>query len=290
MMLSTKDKVQQYIATYTGSKIDIVVLSKKFGVTRQRIWSILQSLGETRHQRVPKEKKHCATCNVVISNNAEFCRLHSKGNVPKISGHFYVCRVCDELKVLEQFARNRQYTSGYDTRCLDCRALWQREYHATQQGRQNHAKASKAISDRHPERQRAYYQVYQAIKKGTLVKLPCNQCQNPKTRAVQTDYNDPLNVIWLCSLCNHRNPAMITPYEPDEFEESLREFLNQTANALRWSSKWFKILKTYYKSPKITPQILKASIVNSESINGLGPSYKDQIEKFLGHIDEPSRS
>jgi len=278
---STKDKIHQYAATFLGDKIDTAALSREFGVTRQRVWSILESIGETRHQRVPKKEKLCETCKVKISKNAQFCRLHSKRTTPKISGQFYNCRICNQAKVLEQFARNAQYSSGYDTRCLACRAEWQRDYHLTQKGKQSHLLATKTLNDKHPERQRAYYQVYQAIKRGMIIRLPCSRCQSPNSKAVQTDYNHPLNVIWLCSLCKHRNPVPLTSYEPDAFEEHFRTFINTTTEDTRWSSKWIKILKNYYQITNITEEVLYRSLDPNEKIKGLGASYKELITQFL---------
>ena len=278
---STKDKICQYVATFLGEKIDTVALSQEFGVTRQRVWSILESIGETRHQRVPKKEKLCEICKVKISQNAQFCRLHSKGTTPKISGQFYTCRICDQSKVLEQFARNAQYSSGYDTRCLSCRSKWQRDYHLTQKGKQSHSLSSKTLNNKHPERQRAYYQVYQAINNGTIIRLPCSRCQSPNSRAIQTDYNHPLEIIWLCSLCKHRNPVPLKPYEPNVFEEHFRIFINTTTEDTRWSSKWIKILKNYYQITNITEEILYRSLDPKERIKGIGTSYKKLILQFL---------
>ena len=106
METSTKDKIRQYLTTFTGDKIDTVALSHEVGVTRQRVWSILESLGETRHQRIPKQENLCKTCNIKIRRNAQFCKVHSKNTIPRVSGQFYTCRTCGQLKVLEQFAKN----------------------------------------------------------------------------------------------------------------------------------------------------------------------------------------
>jgi hypothetical protein len=150
--------------------------------------------------------------------------------------------------------------------------------------------SSKTLNDKHPERQRAYYQVYQALKDGTLTKLPCSRCQNPNSKATQTDYNHPLDVIWLCSLCNHRNPVPLKPYEPNPFEEHFRTFLNTTTEDTRWSSKWIKILKNYYRVLNLTEEILYRSLDPEEKIKGLGVSYKELITQFLNPQIEISNS
>jgi hypothetical protein len=42
------------------------------------------------------------------------------------------------------------------------------------------------------------YRVYKAIKKGTLVKLPCFVCGELRVEAHHPDYSLPLDVVWLC--------------------------------------------------------------------------------------------
>lgn len=37
-----------------------------------------------------------------------------------------------------------------------------------------------------------------AIRKGRLVRLPCEKCGEPKTEAHHDDYSKPLEVRWLC--------------------------------------------------------------------------------------------
>jgi hypothetical protein len=40
--------------------------------------------------------------------------------------------------------------------------------------------------------------VTRALKSGRLIKQPCQECGNPRSRAHHCDYNDSLNVIWFC--------------------------------------------------------------------------------------------
>lgn len=51
---------------------------------------------------------------------------------------------------------------------------------------------------RHPERIRARAMAQYAVKTGKLVKLPCEICGNKKTEAHHEDYNNPLDVHWMC--------------------------------------------------------------------------------------------
>jgi hypothetical protein len=57
---------------------------------------------------------------------------------------------------------------------------------------------NKRWSENNPEKRRCHSVVAYAIKMGTLVRLPCFICGNPKTQAHHPDYTQPLNVIFLC--------------------------------------------------------------------------------------------
>jgi hypothetical protein len=50
----------------------------------------------------------------------------------------------------------------------------------------------------------AHYLVSRALKFGKLVKESCAICDATNTEAHHEDYNDPLEVIWLCNY-HHKN-------------------------------------------------------------------------------------
>lgn len=64
----------------------------------------------------------------------------------------------------------------------------------------------KSWRERHPERRKAHHQVERAIQQGILVRPNnCSNCSKEcKPDAAHTDYNYPLNVIWLCRRCHMR--------------------------------------------------------------------------------------
>lgn len=49
----------------------------------------------------------------------------------------------------------------------------------------------------------AHWTVQEAIRRGRLIKQPCEKCGNAKVHAHHDDYLKPLEVRWLCSL-HHR--------------------------------------------------------------------------------------
>lgn len=54
--------------------------------------------------------------------------------------------------------------------------------------------------EKYPEKIRARQEVRNAIKRGDLVRLPCEKCGKEKTEAHHEDYSKPLMVKWLCKL------------------------------------------------------------------------------------------
>ena len=47
---------------------------------------------------------------------------------------------------------------------------------------------------------RSYLHVY--VKRGKVIKLPCEICGDPKSEAHHNDYSKPLDVIWFCRNCH----------------------------------------------------------------------------------------
>ena len=57
----------------------------------------------------------------------------------------------------------------------------------------------KVVAESHSKlRSRAAYAVSKALRKGTLVRKPCEVCGNPRSQAHHDDYKKPLEVKWLC--------------------------------------------------------------------------------------------
>lgn len=81
-------------------------------------------------------------------------------------------------------------------------------------GRQRYCRACKAANTRKTRKKhedlteeerskanaRSYVHVY--VKRGKLVKKPCESCGNPKVEAHHEDYTKPLYVKWLCRSCH----------------------------------------------------------------------------------------
>ena len=70
-----------------------------------------------------------------------------------------------------------------------------------------HGKAVKACNTKqyrknNPAKYRAHQKVMNALRNGTLVKQPCEQCEAKRVHAHHDDYSKPLKVRWLCPKCH----------------------------------------------------------------------------------------
>lgn len=66
-----------------------------------------------------------------------------------------------------------------------------------------HYQRVKAYRLANREKYNAHRAVWRAIKRGQLIRLPCQNCGNPKTHAHHSDYAKQLDVTWLCAVCHH---------------------------------------------------------------------------------------
>ena len=57
---------------------------------------------------------------------------------------------------------------------------------------------------RFPHKKAARKEVYKAIMRGDMEKLPCVDCGTAKAQAHHEDYTRPLDVTWLCAACHGR--------------------------------------------------------------------------------------
>jgi formylmethanofuran dehydrogenase subunit E len=67
------------------------------------------------------------------------------------------------------------------------------------QNKERHQVNTRAYRKRNPERHLARNAVYFAIKRGELVRQPCEVCGEPDSHAHHDDYGRRLDVRWLCS-------------------------------------------------------------------------------------------
>lgn len=119
------------------------------------------------------------------------------------------CFKCGEVKVLSAFYKHPQMSDGYVNKCKECnksdvtanrkaKVEYYREYDRQRGNRQD-------LSDLHryreenPKKYAAHVRVGNAIRDGILVPKPCEVCGGLKVHGHHTDYDKPLDVMWLCS-------------------------------------------------------------------------------------------
>lgn len=128
------------------------------------------------------------------------------------------CFKCNIAQPEECFYKHSEMKDGSLNKCIECTKKDQ------QQNYLEHRESKKAYDKKRnqdPERKkkRLAYQrkmrakaphkylarskVRRALKKGALSKNPCEVCGNPQSEAHHHDYNQPLDVRWLC-LLHHR--------------------------------------------------------------------------------------
>jgi hypothetical protein len=95
-----------------------------------------------------------------------------------------------------------------------------RAYHREYDNRRykTHSKTETARRKRWNEKNKAkvrvHHKVRRALINGALTRLPCEVCKDIKSIAHHFDYNQPLNVMWLCELHHkewHRDNEVIEP-------------------------------------------------------------------------------
>lgn len=95
--------------------------------------------------------------------------------------------------------------SDYETKaiCRECAKIAMRVQRSARPGKY-HAidRAARAVwSGRYPKRSGAVDAVQIAVRKGQLVRRPCEVCGDPDAQAHHHDYDRPLDVSWRCQ--NH---------------------------------------------------------------------------------------
>jgi len=81
------------------------------------------------------------------------------------------------------------------------RTKYARDEHTRDLCRLRVAKRRKLVEkDGNPVKYKARRILYEAVRIGSIKRLPCKKCGNIKSQGHHADYSKPLNVIWLCPL------------------------------------------------------------------------------------------
>lgn len=135
------------------------------------------------------------------------------------------CRCCGQIKPISEYYAHSKTADGYLGKCKECqkantkaarerrpeyyreydksranlphRVKARAEYSQTERGKDRHTAASKAWIGKHPNRRAVHCILNNAIKSGKVKPQPCIKC-GKKAHAHHSDYDRPLDVIWLC--------------------------------------------------------------------------------------------
>lgn len=106
-------------------------------------------------------------------------------------GHLGKCKSCTRKDVRDNYAFRREQYREYD------------------KARYAADPVKRTPKPRAPQKARTRWLVDNAVRRGKLVKLPCQVCGDPKSEGHHEDYSKPLDVVWLCRIHHkelHRIP------------------------------------------------------------------------------------
>ena len=146
------------------------------------------------HKRSPSKfrKVVCVICGGIFRTN------HSCGRYCSDK-----CRVVSARRSYIKYNRShkdsrRRYYKEWYLRNRKKKIAQTIEYKKTPRGRLAQKRASKNQKLKNPEKYKARQEVLKALRKGTLVKKPCEVCGDVYSQAHHDDYSNPLKVRWFC--------------------------------------------------------------------------------------------
>lgn len=124
------------------------------------------------------------------------------------------CNPCNTTKPRDQFHRRAASADGLAARCKACQKIYdkarasepervaaRKAYQATDHGKARMRVGTAAWRKRNRIKSNAHTAVARALRKGTLVRKPCEEPGCGRTDYVEAhhdDYTKPLEVKWLC--------------------------------------------------------------------------------------------
>lgn len=129
------------------------------------------------------------------------------------------CFKCLKAKPVDEFYKHRRMADGRLGKCKDCAKADATEHRNRNIDRIRAydmerakspkraaatVKTSKAWRQKDPRFTAAHNAVARAIRRGDLVRSPCEKCGREKAFAHHESYDKKLDVVWLCQPC-HKN-------------------------------------------------------------------------------------
>lgn len=127
------------------------------------------------------------------------------------------CRICKEQKPLAEYHNDKRGKDGKSSTCKACKRSIDRcryccdsetiktrvKRYQAGEGRAVVNAVKAEYKKRHPKKAKAHGKVAYAIKKGILIRQPCQECKSTRhVVAHHDDYDQPLAIRWLCEDCH----------------------------------------------------------------------------------------
>ena len=115
-----------------------------------------------------------------------------------------MCCLCHRDLPVDDFNYCRSHPDGLKSHCLECgKEYKQRHYEKNRADYENRADEYRR---KYHDRRKAYAAVDAAVKRGELIRPEtCSRCgKNGTIVAYHGDYDEPLEVVWLCLSCNRQ--------------------------------------------------------------------------------------
>lgn len=152
-------------------------------------------------------EKTCKDCGQV-KPIAEFYKQPSNAD-----GHRNECKSCWYKRVKENVKANpdhyRKYNREYAN--LPHRVQAIAKYMKTPSGKKAHDKASSNWEMKNPKRMTAIQVLNNAMRYGKIERYPCWICGATKVHGHHPDYDQPLDVVWLCPK-HHKQAHELSPF------------------------------------------------------------------------------
>jgi rubrerythrin len=131
---------------------------------------------------------HCGDCGLEKDPS-----LFYKSNKTK-------CKECVKVAVKKNREANIEYYREFDRKRSDNpdRVAARKLYQSSEIGKIHTTKAKRKWLENNPKKRAVHIKTGNAIRDGILIKEPCEVCGQCDVVAHHKDYDNPLDVTWLC--------------------------------------------------------------------------------------------